>query len=54
VRAARRHGKAEPFPVLGGLVEIPNHDDGVIDSDDIPERHCFVSSASTRKVSHTG
>ena len=45
VRAARRHGKAKPLPVLGGLVEIPDHDDGVIDSDDILECHSFGSPA---------
>ena len=45
VRAARRHREAEPLPVLGGLVEIPHHDDGVIDSDDVLECHSFVSPA---------
>ena len=45
VRAARRHHEAEPFPVLGGFVEIPDHDNGVIDTDDILECHCFVSPA---------
>ncbi len=45
VRAARRHGKAKPLPVLGGSVEIPDHDDGVIDSDDILECHSYVFPA---------
>jgi hypothetical protein len=44
--AARRDGEAEPLPVRGGGVEIPSHDDGMVDSDDIPERHSAVSPAS--------
>jgi hypothetical protein len=43
VRAARRNGDSEPPPVLGGAIEILDHDDGVVDSDDIFERHSFVS-----------
>jgi hypothetical protein len=46
VGAARRHGEAEAFPVRGGLIEIPDHDHGMIDSDDILERHAFVSPGS--------
>jgi hypothetical protein len=45
VGAARRHGEPEPLPVVGGLVEILHHDDGVIDSDDVFECHSFVSPA---------
>ena len=45
VRAALRHREAKALPVLGGVVEIPDHDDGVIDSDDVLERHSSVSPA---------
>jgi hypothetical protein len=45
VRAARRHGEAKTPPVLCGLVEIRDHDDGVIHPDDVVERHSFVSPA---------
>ena len=43
VGAARRHGEAEPFVIFGGLVEVLDHDHGVIDSDDVLECH-FLSS----------
>jgi hypothetical protein len=40
VGAARRHGEAKASsPVFGGLVEIPDHDHGVIDPDDVFECH---------------
>ena len=41
VRAARRYGEAKPFPVFGGLVEISDHDDGVIQSDEIFQCHVW-------------
>jgi len=44
VGAARRHRETKAFPVLRSLIEIPDHDDGMINSDDIVERHAFVSS----------
>jgi hypothetical protein len=43
VRAARRHRETKAFPGLGGLIEILDHDDGVIDPDDILECHSFDS-----------
>ena len=45
VRAARRQREAKALPARGGIVEIPDHDDGVIDSDDVLECHSFVSPA---------
>ena len=43
VRAARRQRESKPLPVLGGVVEIPHYDDGVIDPDDIFECHSLFS-----------
>jgi hypothetical protein len=44
VRAARRDGEAELLPVGRSLVEIPHHDDRMIDADDVVERHVLISS----------
>ena len=43
VGAARRHRETQPLLVLGGLVEVFHHDDGVIDSDDVFECHSVIS-----------
>jgi len=39
VGAARRDGKAQPLPVLRGAVEVVDDDDGMIDPDDVLQRH---------------
>jgi len=38
--------KPRRFQFAAALIELPHHDHGVIDSDDILERHAFVSPGS--------
>jgi hypothetical protein len=33
--AARRNRETKPPPVFGGLIQIPDDDDGVVDSDNV-------------------
>jgi hypothetical protein len=51
MRAARGNGESKPPPVLGGVIEILDYDNGVVDSDDILERHSFVSPRSVGNLS---
>jgi hypothetical protein len=51
MRAARRDGESKSPPVRGGVVEILDYDNGVVDSDDILKRHSFVSPPSAGNLS---
>ncbi|AHY52367.1 hypothetical protein BJS_06070 [Bradyrhizobium japonicum SEMIA 5079] len=44
--ATRRQGETELPIVFGGLVEVPNHDHGVVDTDDVLEGHCSFPTAN--------
>src|SRR5579862_6982113 len=57
VRAAGRYGEAELLPGRRGLVEIPDHDDRMVDADDVLECHALRPfkrklAASANQIGH--
>ncbi len=50
--AARRHRKAQALPVRGGGVEVLDDDHGVVDSNDVFQRHVLNTLQWIRRVNY--